>query len=182
MKRSAFLFLCILFTGLIQAQQQSFRPISEVDSILYAMSSATFAKVFESPAAWVSISLRPEELDNLAPYDCSKLTALQTVYVEYTCDPDWSWRKRKQFISKTQQRLKKLALFASCPKLERIIFHIGELIYLNPRAQKKARKLKASGQTYPEYDLNIQRAWENYGATLSKALPKVNLYAYNWDW
>ncbi|MGL4597862.1 MAG: hypothetical protein ACRCYO_10045 [Bacteroidia bacterium] len=182
MKTKVIFFLCILFSGFLQAQQQSFRPISEVDSLLYSMGSVTFAKVFEAPADWVSITLRPEELDNLSKYDCSKLTSLQSVYIEYTCDPEWSWAKRKKFIAETKRHLKNLSLLVTCPKLACIIFHIGELIYLNPKEQKEARKLQESDQPYPAYDLNIERAWENYGASLSKALPKVRLYAYNWNW
>jgi hypothetical protein len=173
----AALFL-LLFTGL-HAQQKNFLP---VDKHLKApVFPSTLAEIFESPEIHSSITIFADELMNVASYDFSKLEALELVQIKFTLCPDSSDAKRKIFIDSINTCMKNLAAFKKCPKLKKMVFCIGEQVYLT-HAQTDVENAYEDKKRQELFDKNVEGAWKAFGQDVAKQLPNIKLYAFTWGW
>lgn len=174
----ALLFL-FLFTGL-QAQQKGFLDVDRYNLRAPAF-GASFAEIFESPESYDAITIYAEELVNANAYDFSKLKRVELIMIRFTLCPDSSDAVRKLFIDSINTCMKNIAAFRQCPKLKKIVFAIGEQVYLT-HAQTDVEDAYEDKKRQELFDANVSGAWEAFGKDVNALLPKVKLFAYTWGW
>lgn len=169
-----FLFLC---TNL-GAQQKGFLSAKNMQVAVF---SYTLAELFESPDVHTNTTLYADDLAHAGLYDFSKLENLETVQIKFTLAPDSSDAARKKFRDSINVCMKNLAAFKKCPKLKKIVFCIGEQVYLT-HAQTDVENAYEDKKRQELFDANVKGAWDAFGKDVNKLLPGVKLYAYTWGW
>lgn len=177
MKISSVLLFLFLFTGL-HAQQKKFLS---AENLLVGTFPYTLAELFESPEAHTNITLYMEDLVDVGLYDFSKLTNLELLQLKFTLSPDSSDAVRKIFIDSVNTCMKNLSAFKKCPKLKKIVFCIGEQVYLT-HAQTDVENAYDDKKRQELFDANLAGAWKAFGKDVNRLLPGVKLYAYTWGW
>ncbi len=175
---ATFLFCCSLS---INAQQKEFLPVNSNSKLEAPVFSSTLAEIFEIPSITKSITIDVAELKNVGLYDFTQLESLELVQVKFTLAPDSSDAARKVFIDSVNVLLKSMNAFAKCPKLKKVVFCIGEQIYLKHTQTDEADAYENSKRK-KLFEANVKGAWNAFGNDVAKLLPGVKLYAFIWGW
>lgn len=174
------IFLLLLVSNL-NGQQKKFLPIKNNSNLVAPVFPLTLAEIFESPLGVTSITIFADELKNVSLYDFSKLEDLELVQVKFTIAPDSSDAARKVFIDSINVLMKNMSAFSKCPKLKKVVFCIGEQIYLK-HAQTDADDAYKGNVRQKLFDANVANAWIAFGKDVSVQLPGVKLYGLSWGW
>ncbi len=171
-------FLLFFFSLTANAQQDRFLelPKEGIESKLF---SSTFAEIFIDPGHWTSLTIDAEELVNAPNFDFSTLTNVETIEIKFTISPTSSEAVKQEFRDSINVLMKNVSAFSKCPKLDKILFCIGEQIYFDNGPKVKDGYSGLFGFRANE---NIIGAWRTFGKNISVELPNVKLYAYNWGW
>ena len=177
--------ILIFVPAFLPAQQTAFKAVNEDDDMRFPFFNSSFSEIFDQPSAWKAITIHAEELRNAGGHDFSTLENLEDVHIQFTMDPDESDSAKTAFTDSIAAWMKNMEHFAKCPKLKRVIFQVGERIYLNKiecafRNKKEKRKYEAYYKRTSA--LNLAAAWNSFGKDVHASLPGVELYAYTWGW
>jgi hypothetical protein len=170
---TAFVFLLISIAA--SAQQTGFLPVAEIDTVAVPPVPQSLTVIFKHPERATAITLFADDLDSLLLFDCAQLTNLRTIHIQFAYSPDSSYAEREDFFYYIADMMKFLNRFASCPQLKRLVFGVGEHLYLTADEQKPT-------EVDYRYEINLERAWKSFGKQANVDLPGIRLYAYNWVW
>ncbi|MGL4597861.1 MAG: hypothetical protein ACRCYO_10040 [Bacteroidia bacterium] len=176
LKKSLISFFLLLFVAVpTWSQQTNFLPINEIDTVAVPPVPQSLTVIFKHPERAKAITLFADDLDSLPLFDCAQLTNLRTIHIQFAYPPDSSYAEREDFFYYIADMMKFLNRFASCPQLKRIVFGVGEHLYLTKEEQIPT-------EVDYRYEINLDRAWKSFGKQANTDLPNIRLYAYNWVW
>jgi hypothetical protein len=171
----------LFFSLTTNAQQDNFLKIPSHGNNLNGPAFSSFLEeIFKDSTSPTAICIDVEELAKAPLYDFSKLTEVELVEIKFTLSPSSSDSTKKVFIDSINVLMKNMKYFAKCPKLKKVVFCIGEQVYLtkeesvNEEYDERIRKW--------QFEQNQKNAWLAFGKDVSVLLPGVKLYAFSWGW
>ncbi|CAN5760141.1 hypothetical protein BH11BAC7_BH11BAC7_35000 [soil metagenome] len=140
-------------------------------------------RVFESPGQ-SCIRIDFATLDSTEFYDFSKLENLESVTILAGMLADATDPERTVFADQVKIAMSKMSGFSKCPKLKRVIFILGNHVFLNEAACEAKEDEKLYDEKYDRRlgDENIEAAWKLFGESVQKKLPGIELYAVGEYW
>lgn len=176
--KNQFILPVILFflAGLIPAAGQIESPTpDEITNRIYNYSYPSD----EKEAKYLTI--RGEELDDLAGRHPEEYKNLEAVIIEFTENPEAPDSIKEKLIADIEKKLPNLACLLKCSRLKYIIFNVGEFLFIRSTDNIKYN----SGDNSLDQEaarLNLERLNMRYGKKIKKIVPGIKIFAHNWGW
>lgn len=187
MKNIVLLIALLGFLIPLQSQQSSFLKITDNDTLVFTnVYNSDLSYIFShEPEKYVAITININDLTNASQYDFSRLKELVSVHIQFTISPDSSDESKQRYVKTINSILNThISSFLKCPKLDNIVFGIGEQIYLNKEQVKMSRRETRKNELYYKRisEENLKTAWTETGILVQNKVPGIKIYAYDWGW
>lgn len=159
MKKYSVLFVCLMLSNLIWAQQNAFINSEKTKVDLSEDNKVSFS--IDDLEAWT--------VENIAEQVTSET---QWIDIKFYCDPELGDEEKKNCTRDVLTKLQKLELVKSICTPKVFSFTIGEFTFMNQKETKSYRK-----NWDKMVNVNLTNAWKEMGKELVQMFPQASFYA-----